>query len=517
MEQQVVAELISKNMSAFYGYAFDKLYDKDSAEDLTSEIICEILASAENLENDEAFWGYAWKIAENTFRKFIRRNKIISKKVELNENTDNVGFYHSPLDQYIEKEEKDEQTYLLRRELSLLSSVHRKITVSYYIHNKSCAEIASEQNMSVEMVKYHLFKSRKILKEGVSMTRKLGEKSYNPGVFRVDFWGNVSPKYRELFDRSLPGAIMLAAYEKPLTAEELSIELGVAMPYLEEELEILESAELIKRIGTKYQTNIVIITDAFEKDFLKSVESIYTKAAKEIFESSKSLLGKVRQLKFKGNDLDDNRLLWLIISMVLLEATDMPESYPDLVLGGCGYIYGYDNDYINVSLNGISHCYVDDVNFCAVNYRKTSHIQNYMNFRFMDRARVMKDAILQNKADETNELLPVMIEQDYVYCENGIVYPNFYVFDKENYKAICELLAPVSKYTKSYMKQIFDKAAIELVKVTPSFVKDQCENIAQLHYSSGVMGFVVNELIDNGSLIVPKEKTNLAIWGINHA
>ena len=139
-----------------------------------------------------------------------------------------------------------------------------------------------------------------------------------------------------------------------------------------------------------------------------------------------------------------------------------------------------------------------------------------MNFRFMDRARVMKDAILQNKADETNELLPVMIEEGYVYCENGIVYPNFYVFDKENYKAICELLAPNLKYTKAYMEQIFEKAAIELSKVTPSFVKDQCKNIAQLHYSSGVMGFVVNELIDNGSLVVPKEKTNLAIWGINH-
>ena len=90
------------------------------------------------------------------------------------------------------------------------------------------------------------------------------------------------------------------------------------------------------------------------------------------------------------------------------------------------------------------------------------------------------------------------------------------MFDKENYKKIYEILAPVSKYTKSYMKQIFEKAAIELSKVTPSFVKDQCKNIAQLHYSSGVMGFVVNELIENGSLIVPKEKTNLAIWGINH-
>lgn len=56
------------------------------------------------------------------------------------------------------------------------------------------------------------------------------------------------------------------------------------------------------------------------------------------------------------------------------------------------------------------------------------------------------------------------------------------------------------------MEQIFQKATSELVKVFPSFVKDQCKNIAQLHYSSGVMGFIVNELIDNGSLIVPKEK-----------
>ncbi len=516
MEQGAVAELISKNMSLFYGYAFDKLFDKDKAEDLTSEIICEILTSAKNLRNEEAFWGFAWKIAENTFRKYIRRNKILAKSVSINENIDCYGFYLSPLDEKIEREEKDEMIYLLRRELSLLSSVHRNITVSYYIHNKDCKEIAKEQNMSVEMVKYHLFKSRKILKEGVSMTRKLGEKSYDPGVFRIDFWGNVSPKYRELFERSLPGAIMLASYEKPLTAEEISIELGVAMPYLEEELEILESAEMIKRIGTKYQTNIVIITDAFEKTFIKSIEGIYKKASREMFEKSRELLNEVRKISFKGNDLDDNRLLWLIISIALLDATDNPQSYPDLVLGGCGFVFGYDNDYLNMSINGVSHCILDDVEFSAVNYKKTLNVQNYEHFRFMDRARVMNDAILENKADENNQMLPVMIEQGYVYCENGIVYPKFYVFDKENYKKICDLIKPISELGNAYMKKICDKAAYELSKITPSFVKEQCKNITYLHYTNGVMGFIVTELIDNGSLIVPNEKTNLAIWGVNN-
>lgn len=75
-----------------------------------------------------------------------------------------------------------------RRELSLLSQTHREVSVAYYIHHKTCSEIAKEQHISVDMVKYHLFKTRKLLKEGIGMTRNLGEKSYNPGVFRINFW-----------------------------------------------------------------------------------------------------------------------------------------------------------------------------------------------------------------------------------------------------------------------------------------------------------------------------------------
>ena len=46
-----------------------------------------------------------------------------------------------------------------------------------------------------------------------------------------------------------------------MTAEELfSVELGVSMPYLEDELEILTSAGLLTRNGSRYQTNLVILT-----------------------------------------------------------------------------------------------------------------------------------------------------------------------------------------------------------------------------------------------------------------
>ena len=77
MNDKRVSELLSQNLTSLYGYAFARLYDKDMVDDLVAEIVCEILESAKNLREEDAFWGFAWKIAENTFRKFIRREESI--------------------------------------------------------------------------------------------------------------------------------------------------------------------------------------------------------------------------------------------------------------------------------------------------------------------------------------------------------------------------------------------------------------------------------------------------------
>lgn len=217
MTDKRASELLAENLTAIYGYAFSKLYDKDKADDLASEIVYEIIISARNLKDENVFWGFAWSIAENTFRRFIRRSGLSAQIVELND--ENIGVYDlSPAEEYIKRETESEEIYLLRRELSLLKKTHREVCVAYYVDNKSCSQIAKEQNISVEMVKYHLFKTRKLLKEGIGMQRTLGEKNYNPGTFRLDFWGDRN-KYGGLFKRKLPGAIVLAAYYEAITAE----------------------------------------------------------------------------------------------------------------------------------------------------------------------------------------------------------------------------------------------------------------------------------------------------------
>ncbi|MBQ8164634.1 MAG: sigma-70 family RNA polymerase sigma factor [Clostridia bacterium] len=522
MTETQASELISQNMTAIYGYAFARLYDKDKVEDLSSEIICEILSSVKNLKDDTAFWGFVWKIAENTFRKFIKKEEQIQQHRE--PDSDNlISICETSVEnEYIEREEKNTNLYLLRRELSLLSKMHREVCVAYYVDNKSCSQIAKEKNISVEMVKYHLFKTRKLLKEGISMTRVLGEKSYNPGTFRLDFWGDYN-KYEDLFKRKLPGAIALSAYHIPMTAEEISVELGVSMPYLEEEIEILETAGVLTKTGHKYQTNLVIITDDFEKEFIKKTRDIYSKVANSIFKNANQLIAKIRKLDFYGNDYDDNRLLFAILNIAMvngymLAQDKSPMGTPNkLTLGGSGWIFGYDNDYNNHHFYGVTIKTPNKTNtawFSAVNYRVISECQIYDHSGFSEKAEVMCDAILGNKANIENNTSELLIENGFIGSKEDKLSAKFPVFPDKVYTDLCEIINPITEIICDCMIEISNQAETILKDHVPASVKNQCRDIAKIRFRLDVAAFLLETLISEKKLILPSSKTPLCVWGV---
>lgn len=528
MTDQQVSELLLQNLTTIYGWAFARLYDKEKVEDLASEIVCEILASAKNLKNKGAFWGFAWKIAENTFRKFIRK-EALRQQLEQAEDVyglfpeQSVGVYGiSPEQELTEREEKNENLFLLRRELSLLTKMRREVCVAYYVDNKSCSQIAEEQNISVEMVKYHLFKTRKLLKEGIGMTRALGEKSYNPGTFRLDFWGDRN-RYGNLFKRKLPGAILLAAYDVPMSAEELSVELGVAMPYLEEEIEILEAADVLVKKGSKYQTNLVIITDAYEKEFVKKTSSVYADAAEGIFAKAVEILPKIRQIAFQERGYDENRILFAVLNMAMVKGYEKADGKSpigppqELAFGSKGWIFGYDNDLVNHHFNGVT---MESWNkaktawFSAENYRAVEKCQLLSHSNFEKMIEVVCDGILGNPPDKENPRLPDLIEEGIVSSKDGVLSANFPVFSQEVFEEICRLLTPVSEAVADCMIVISDQAEKMLAEHTPVALKDVCADIAKIHHRLDVTAFLMEELIASGKLVVPDVKTPLCIWGV---
>ena len=171
------------------------------AEDLAQDIMLEIYKSVDNIRNVEAFYGFMWAVAGNVYKQWCR-GKARKKECQL---TDNL------VEETVESDDETE-LYLLRRELTLLSEKYRRAVVLYYVENKSCQEISNILSISESMVKYLLFKSRQILKEGMRMERNYGQQSYNPKGLSLLFWGNGANRYYHLCDSKISQNILFACY-----------------------------------------------------------------------------------------------------------------------------------------------------------------------------------------------------------------------------------------------------------------------------------------------------------------
>ena len=308
MEQEKIAELAAENMKTIFAYSLSRVSHREDAEDLAGDIILAILQSGPKLRDDNAFFGYIWAIAANTYKKFLqKRNRI--QHTQLDEELAEEG-------DFTQKILRSEEYGILRRELALLSREYRECTVAYYFDGLSCAETASKLHISLEMVKYYLFKTRKILKEGISMEREFGVKSYNPEKFqfRTIFSGKSNMQYQHLFDRKLPGNILLATYYIPMTIRELAVELGVASAYLEDEIDLLKRYNLLTALpGGKYQAHLVIFTADYLNEFSRTAEQSFAGDVYAILSSVREKLPEIRAMGFPGSDFDDNRLLWALL------------------------------------------------------------------------------------------------------------------------------------------------------------------------------------------------------------
>ena len=348
MEDYSAVQFVEENMKTIFAYALARVSDKADAEDLASDIILAILQSKDKIKDRAAFYGFVWGIAANTYKNFLRkRNKNSFAELE-----EDIPYTDGILEELCSKEELN----FLRRELTLLSKEYRECTVAYYFDGLSCADTAKKLGISMEMVKYYLFKTRKILKEGIGMEREYGEKSYRPAKFELVtiFSGSYNAEYRNMFNRKLPGNIMLSTYYTPMTIRQLSLELGVATPYLEDEIGLLEKYGLLQNLGGgKYQTNLVIFTEEFTNEFYKTASSECTEMLKNILQGIRTKLEDIRNINFIGCELDDNSLLWALLWMCMrnghsrFDSSNPRYNTRDMLYkGATGINYGVDYDYL---------------------------------------------------------------------------------------------------------------------------------------------------------------------------
>ena len=510
MTKEQMEQIVLANMQKIYLYCVRRLGNATDAEDVASDVTVELLSSYSKVRDDKAVLGYVWAVADNLCRNYWRR---AAKQATVEIPEDYVGMYQITAEEdMIHKEDIS----LLRRELALLSKTYREVMIGHYIRRESCEEISQKLNISVTNVKQYLFEGRKKVKKGMEMQREYGVYSYAPEKFSFDFWGDNSTGYWELFQRKLPGSIMLSVWDKPKTLEELSTDVGVAMPYLEEDVAKLEDLRLLVKKGGKYHCGLVIYDNAF----MSEVRAAAADAIRENIDRIKAAVEKgkgfLADTDYQCYQDDENVRGWFILMLIFWEAVQESEgkmktqlTFPRLANGYNGYVMGMRGE-IKRTMAGIYGRYTMKNGYLRVlNYNALTD-KNVNPF-----AKGVREVLLACEArlGETSELetLTELIENKIVHVEDGKICPNFAEISDKDYMAIAEKLSEEIGEMAGVAAKIRDTAADVLAAKVPKEYTEARE-IGGIVSMWSILENVASVILETGYLTKGTDEQNVTTF-----
>ena len=472
-------ERIEEVSKTIFSYCMAKTSTREEAEDLSQDILLELVKSAETIRNDKAFYGFMWGVAGNVYKQWYRK-KLKNSTCELTEDIPQEDTF---------PEDRDD-IYLLRRELALLSEKYRKATILYYIEGHSCSEIASALSISESMVKYLLFKSRKILKEGMNMERTLGELSYNPKTLLPMYSGEGPNQFWQFMQSKIRQNIVSACYNDALTVQQISLETGIPLPYLDDDVKELEDKRIIVRDGNHYKANVIVITSECADEIERSVAVYHENIADKMESFIRGHSVKYRKLGFAGCDFSEKTLRWQLAAILfrMICGIDWPDEIaaPKTAWGESAYLWCVEKLSEKLIFN---YCGVDGKHGDSIYFfdywkggkGKGDHHDFYGNNHYINIFCDICRGDYTPLSEYDLEAVAEMIKKGYVVKANDTYQPTVPVYTLDQYKAIIDM---VNEFIDSNLIEIVRKMEQTAVKVlgahTPKHLHGQVAGIASL-------------------------------------
>lgn len=487
MEKERLDEAVTDAVRAIHSYAVSRTNNVYDAEDLASEIIFELYKSATNLRDDGAFYGFMWGVASNVYKSWCRKRN--RRDVELSEEIEKTLVDD---DGMTDENDGAEDITLLRRELTLLSKKYREATVLYYIQNKSCDEISKFLSISESMVKYLLFKSRQKLKEGMNMERNYGTQSYDPKELALCYWGSGSNEYYDVGKGKLAQNILFAAYNDKLTEEAISLEIGVGLPYMEENLAELLKYGLLIRDGKRYSTNIPIITAELSREISQKTAGMKQRIADMVESAVSENEAVIREIGFYGSDMSKNAFAWqmssILISRAILEiyGDKMQIEFPERAYGGRCLVWGEEIVKNNRERRGDFMFGVSDVSkptgegIKFMDFPINGDMVHHYFFGHESIANVFLD-IAKGKCEFSENDAAVaaeLVKKGYAISDNGKLYCNAPIYTKEEIGKLGEILEPLAQEIADEAMKLSSEVESIVREHLPSHLRKEAHNMA---------------------------------------
>lgn len=234
----------------------------------------------------------------------------------------------------------------VRQRVVNLNRLQREAFILYYVEQVPQKEIARRLQLSEATLRWHLFDTRKKLREGASDMNETTAFVYRPRTLHMGINGQAVPDLaiRRVNSSLLMQNICCACYREGRTAQELADMLGVARPYIEHDLQWLTEQELLREEKGRYYTDFLIMTSRQEADMFRVFEQHKPTLCDAITSHLISHEQTLRDIGFTGSDRPMAKLLWLLIyrfcnHLPMPVETPEPPIRPD---GGKYWPLGFD-------------------------------------------------------------------------------------------------------------------------------------------------------------------------------
>ena len=517
-------ELIMVAAKTLFTYCRSRTNSKEDAEDLSQDILFQLLKAKGTFINEKAFYGFMWAVAGNVYKDWCKkRAKVFTAELSDNITDDSMSV--------IDLIEKESNLQLLHRELSLLTKQCRNVIIFYYFDGYKVSDISKFMNISESMVKFLLFKSRQILKEGMSMERIRGDLSYNPGGLDINFYGgehfNPSNAKWDYDNNLIAQNILLACYNDSCTVEEISLQMGVAVPYLEKDLDMLCRNNLLTKKGKRFETDIVIFSNAFRAEAYEKTRPFQCEIAEIVDKFLMEHFDDIKSIGFyKGVD-DYNLLKWHIVTIIFNEAVlkkyhnSLNPVYPTKYLGIEAFIIATESNHNNhdydkgVSILTPCNSNDDYMFYMDVQVNELNPSGHYFVLS-PKRIDLMLD-IIKGKTEDFDEdekyEIAEFIKRGLVRKVGNELLPQFPIFTTKQYDDLLALIDSTTTAIACKTQEMIKLTTDILIEHSPTSMKKEAINMGWI--SMFVIGAIVapmKNMLKNGALKQFAENTYSAVY-----
>lgn len=310
-------------LDKIYQFSYHRCNTSFEAEDLSSDIILAVISAIQKQEQIENFYAFVWTIARRVYADYSRRRNTERQVCSMENSYVVPESGENEIDALIEEAAARKQIGKIFEEISFLSKAYREVMVLYYIDELKVRDIARRLGISETTVKQRLFSARKSVRKEVEA---MNERTYILKPVRLAFSGTGNPcgndprlKAERMFSQNL----IYLCKDKPRSAKELSEELCVPMPYIEEELEIQCRGEngkygMLRRLDNgKYTVNIHLV-DYDEYDQANNIFEKHLAAFCNVLKDTlKRNEKKILSFPYLSAQKDVRFIMWSLISGIV--------------------------------------------------------------------------------------------------------------------------------------------------------------------------------------------------------